>query len=574
MATTPLPFPQEPAGPVGPAAPLPSGAAVAHLTIERVLHEGLHTIVYEARDAATGEALALMEYFPRALALRQPDGSVRARQAGDAIALSVGREAFVIDANTLERIDHPGIVRVLGSLQAHRTVYRAMRLIEGPTLEAHVAAHGPATSTGAVIRLLDALLDALRNLHNAGVVHGCVRPDQILLTNAGKPVLLGMGSAGAELVGHDAGPWSAPEQAAKSRHDRINSATDLYMVAATAWFYATGEEPPALRERLAKPNDWDPAIALAALDEDGERGSRACLVSALSAALALTPADRPQRVSDLRSLLHPAGAPAAFEHSGSAPLWVGVVPDRESQWETADQPDALVPRAASAPPPPKASVSPAATDLPFRRTQPPLAPFAATAEPRPVPTGGRGHIGWWAGLVLMVVIGLFGWWMWTGGQAPWQAPALLPPPAAVPAEPMAAASVAPAAAPVPGPASAPAAVALAPEASPSAPTPPVASAPVLERATEAPTPAPPAQAAARVPAPVGAPPAKAAAPMSAAPSPKPAVAARPAVRPSPRSICGNRSQFALLYCLQEQCERASQRNHAQCVELRRRGDIR
>ena len=108
MATTPLPFPHKSTGSVGPVAPLPEGAVVAHLTIERALHEGLHNVVYLARDP-DGEALALMEYFPRALALRQPDGSVRARQAGDAIALSVGREAFVLEANTLERIQHPGM---------------------------------------------------------------------------------------------------------------------------------------------------------------------------------------------------------------------------------------------------------------------------------------------------------------------------------------------------------------------------------------------------------------------------------------------------------------------------------
>jgi hypothetical protein len=41
-----------------------------------------------------------------------------------------------------------------------------------------------------------------------------------------------------------------------------------------------------------------------------------------------------------------------------------------------------------------------------------------------------------------------------------------------------------------------------------------------------------------------------------------------------RALCANRSQFALMYCLQQQCAKPSWRDHSQCRELRRRGDIR
>ena len=345
MATTPLPFPHKLTGSVGPGAPLPVGAMVAHLTIERVLHESDHSMVYLARDPS-GEALALMEYFPRSIALRQPDGAIRARQPGDAIAMSVGREAFVADANTLERVRHPGLVRVLGSLQAHRTVYRAMPFIDAGTLQAQIAAQGAAPSALAVVRLLDQLLDALDALHQAGVVHGCVRPDQVLVTTGGATVLLGMGSAGAEIAGHEAGPWSAPEQSAISRHDRITTATDLYMAALTAWSYAAGQPPPALRDRLAAPDDWSPLDVLALLPEGAGApvGTRQRLAEALSACLATRPADRPQRVADLRSLLHPGPVEPGFEPSGAVPLWVGVMPDRESQWQVLEQEMARGPR--------------------------------------------------------------------------------------------------------------------------------------------------------------------------------------------------------------------------------------
>lgn len=587
MATTPLPFPHEALGSVGPAAPLPAGTAVAHLTIERVLHEGLHSIVYLARDPAD-QALALMEYFPRVLALRQPDGSVRARQAGDAIALSVGREAFVVDANTLERIDHPGIVRVLGSLQAHRTVYRAMRFVDGPTLERHIGAHGGAASAGAVVRLLEQLLDALDVLHHAGVVHGCVRPDQILLAAGERPVLLGMGSAGAEIVGHEAGPWSAPEQAAMSRHDRINSATDLYMAAATAWCYATGEPPPALRERLAQPDAWDPAAALADLPEaPGDApGTRERLAAALSAALALLPAERPQRVADLRRLLRPALGPSAAagasaaataeaegsEPDGTVPLWVGTMPDRDEQWEVFEKEQAYGRRPQAAPGAPQAADD-GVTDLPsWHAVDGPASDAAQSARWR-----------WWWPLPVLALAGLVaaGWSLWREEQSPpvtvSERPVLpaidaaaADPSASLPAPPTAAPAAAAPSAPADGPAPAPAAAPL-PTPAQTVAIPEVAAPPVIAPPATAPPPATKSPATAPPE-----PPPTVAAPAVGRPPARPPAAVRPrsgAVPASPRTACGNRSQFALLYCLQEQCRKPSWRNHPQCNELRRSGDI-
>lgn len=574
MATTPLPFPQEPTGSVGPAAPLPTGTAVAHLTIERVLHEGLHAVVYLARDPS-GQELALMEYFPRALALRQPDGSVRARQAGDAIALSVGREAFVLEANTLERIEHPGLVRVLGSLQAHRTVYRAMTFIDGPTLERHISAHGNAATAGAAVRLLDQLLDALDALHRAGVVHGCVRPDQILMAAGERPVLLGMGSASAEIAGHEAGPWSAPEQAAMSRHDRINSATDLYMAAATAWCYATGDSPPALRDRLAHPDDWDPAAALADLPEgaDDAPGTRARLAAALSAALALLPAERPQRVADLRRLLHPGAASAPFEPAGTVPLWVGAMPDRDAQWEVFEKQVAYgrQPQAAE-----EAVPSEPATDVQARRPR-------VNADERPdaeaVPLK-RPAIRWWWVLPVMALGGLAATGLWVmreDSRLPSMTVVADPPPPAVDlaASPSVATSSTAASMPTLAPTvEAPAAVVspptgmAAPATRTATPSPVPAAAPPVAVTVPPPPPALSAEAAAPREA-LGTPPARAPAPPPVAPVPKP----RPAAPLSPRAACGNRSQFALLYCLQDQCSKPALRNHPQCNELRRAGDI-
>ena len=596
MSTT-LPFPQGgPSGgapPPGPATPLPSGTAVAHLVIDRVLNEGPHNIVYLAHDGqAEGLAgvVALMEYFPRSLALRHPDGSVRARQAGDAIALSVGREAFVQDAMALERIHQPNVVHVLGSLQAHHTVYRAMAFVDGPTLERHVLGREGPAEVGQIVRLLDAMLDALEALHVAGLVHGQVRPDQILLAGGriDRPVLLGMGSAAAEIAGHDAGPWAAPEQSAASRHDRINSATDLYMLATTAWFAATGKAPPTLRERLAHSDEWDPAEGLATLVEgpSDALGDKAHLVRALMAALELLPSARPQHVADLRGLLHPSQAQPGFSALGVAPLWVGPIPDREAQWEVIEMsargampapsaargrgPRAATPSVAAAQQPPSHAPREATDRAQAARPPRPRSSRPAVLdEASPSSNAARKSVvsRWTIFVVFAAGLALAVGASFVLRPTVPDSNVTASPSAATPAEmPRAASAAASGIAAVPAAPVVPAAVPVAP--------------PIRHEPVTAPAPTR-ARAAASAPLPASAPPVQAArqpgqgAPARSAPAPvrtitPPTVAApKTAVRPPPGTVCGDVTGFALAYCLQEECAKPANRSLDQCVAARR-----
>jgi hypothetical protein len=106
------------------------------------------------------------------------------------------------------------------------------------------------------------------------------------------------------------------------------------------------------------------------------------------------------------------------------------------------------------------------------------------------------------------------------------------------------------------------------QATPGAPPPPaVESTPAAPAAAQAPTGALPQPEAAGAAAP------ERPAPTAPARSSTPRRTATPGPT-APRELCSGRSQFSLVYCLQEVCSRAGLRYHAQCIELRRNGDIR
>jgi non-specific serine/threonine protein kinase len=623
MTTAPLPFPHTPSAQVGPVVPLPAGVRIDRFVTEGTLHQGPHGFAYRAREAGHQQALVLLECFPRALAIRQPDGAVRARQAGDAIALSVVCEAFVQDARALAAVDHPGVVKVFGVINANRTVYRVMPFIDGQTLEEQRIERPEAPTVGGLVRLYDKLLDALEALHRAGFVHGLVQPDQILMRHDDNaPVLLGMDGVAIELGEVTMSPWAAPEQQQSLRFERVNASADLYMLAATMVFAATGAAPPRAEERLAG-DTWDPTPALAAVPLGGGDAPalRDALIQAVTASLALAAPARPQRADDVRHILHPGSSGGFVASTGPAPLWVGEVPDRDSQWETLEGMSGPVPLRSESEtqmvfdPADVARAEAMPRGVPGDPVVAPAARATRRAEGANVVSPGRRATdagrsssriprrAWLAfgGGMLMLFVVL--WWSQHEGSA--DVPTGIAPPATTPRTPPVAA--APVATPTPAP---PTAAIPAPVVQDSAPTPapppmvsvvpatappspsvalaaPAAPTPVPAAVVASP-PAPPAKVAAPPPrAPVAAPAPKAAAPKAAAakppakPTAKPAPPTRTAKPAAPaqrtaaaESLCGNRTQFSYLYCMQDACARAAQRNNAQCAALRRNGDIR
>ena len=372
--------------------------------------------------------------------------------------------------------------------------------------------------------------------------------------------LLGFGNVARELGALNDAPWSAPEVRHVVREARITSAADLYSVAACAWFAATGQPPPSAAER-SQGLIWSIREGLEVLldEPDDPPTLRMGLVQALEAALAMAPEARPQHVDDMRRLL--AGDPnVRLVSVQPAPLWVGEMPDRDEQRGAIE---VISARAVSAPaakpvgpaPGSEARVSAPRSDKAQARSAPP--PRPATQE-----RGRPNFLG-----LLLLGLGLAGvllWWNWQ--RAAVSAPTVTSTatstvtPTSAAAEADAAPSAPPVAAPAaPTTASPRAAIAELPVADPPAPIPSAATPPAAAPVAE---PTRPTEAAAVV----------AASPKAV--KPKPAAAKKRAAPVAPRSACAGRTQFALLYCLQDQCNQPGSGAHPQCVELRSAGDIR
>jgi hypothetical protein len=163
-------------GEAGPGEPVAPVERWGQLEVLAPLGEGAFGQVFRARDPILDRQVAL-----------------KLRQAGPEAADSAGRR-LLDEARTLAKIRHPNVVAVHGADLYDGRVGIWTELVEGRTLEEHLAEDGPLGPGETVAVGLD-LCRALAAIHAAGMVHGDVKAANVIRERGGRIVLADLGSA-------------------------------------------------------------------------------------------------------------------------------------------------------------------------------------------------------------------------------------------------------------------------------------------------------------------------------------------------------------------------------------------
>lgn len=279
-----------------PRQPLPPGTRFASYRIDSVLGAGGAAITYAATNLVVHRRVAIKEYLPIGLAQRV-DGEARiAPLPGRIHEFREGLGHFVDEARTLAGFRHPAVAPIEHYIQANGTAYVVMPYVEGETLAARLRARGHLT-LAEVDALLPPLLDALAAVHASGLVHGDLKPANIILQAPDRPVLIDFGSArqaGDAAHGHGSPGYAAPE--IYRRRTRATPASDIYALGAILYRALTGRAPPDAPDRLR-------GAPITSAFAAGLRRARLPLLDAIDRALMLEAARRPGSIPAFRALL-------------------------------------------------------------------------------------------------------------------------------------------------------------------------------------------------------------------------------------------------------------------------------
>ena len=216
------------------AAPLHAGQTAGAYTLERLLGEGGMGSVWLARrsDGRFDAQVAIKFLRP---GLLTPGETAR----------------FAREGAILARLAHPHIARLhdAGVTPDGQLPYLVLEYVAGEPIDRWCEARG--LDTRARVRLLLDVLDAVAHAHNQLVLHRDLKPSNILVTDAGRAMLLDFGVAklldagdGGELTRHAGSAftpgYAAPEQL---QGDAVGTATDVYALGVLLYGLLGGGHP-------------------------------------------------------------------------------------------------------------------------------------------------------------------------------------------------------------------------------------------------------------------------------------------------------------------------------------------
>lgn len=280
---------------------LPDGTLLHGYRVQRTIGSGGFGVTYLAQESLLNRRVVIKENFPDSLCYRE-EGTLdvcmhdpASGQEGFNWALS----NFLREVRLLATLDHPCIAKVYSYFEEHRTAYYVVEFINGISLDKLAAQHaelGRPIPQSSLFGLMIRLLDALDYLHSHQLLHRDLKPDNILITRAGLPVIIDFGAAreahgdlGNSIV--ETPGFSPSEQSDPKGH--MGPWTDIYALGATLYYILTGTCLPACRQReifdTAEPLAANPAL-LAHYNPT--------LLASIDRAIMPTPAQRYQSVAE------------------------------------------------------------------------------------------------------------------------------------------------------------------------------------------------------------------------------------------------------------------------------------
>jgi serine/threonine protein kinase len=216
--------------------------------IEKILGQGGFGITYLAFDSNLHKHVAIKEYLPIELAVREGDQSVQPVSEDRSDQYKWGLDRFLNEARTLAQFDHPNIVRVHAVFEDNNSGYMVMNFEQGESLAEKLKGRKTLEETE-LIKYLIPIMGGLEQMHRSGFIHRDIKPDNIFIRNDGSPVLLDFGSARQALGSQTrtltslVTPGFAPYEQYYSKSNEQGPWTDIYGLGATLYRAVTGVAP-------------------------------------------------------------------------------------------------------------------------------------------------------------------------------------------------------------------------------------------------------------------------------------------------------------------------------------------
>ena len=276
--------------------------------VGEMLGQGGFGITYIGFDLLLEQKVAIKEYYPMSTGMVSRDGHstvVWSSAMMGKTGTQKGFDSFLKEARKMAKLGGiPGVVGVKSVFIQNETAYIVMDFIEGETLLKKLQKNGP-MDFDSCVKLMTPIMQALAEVHEHGIIHRDISPDNIMVRPDGKLILLDLGAAkDLDIQGND-GSVQSSQMVAKhgfspieqySKSGKVGPWTDIYAMAATIYYCCTGILPPPATDRTI-----DDTLTCQPRLTQAQFGI-------LADCMRMRPQDRPQSMDTLLQMLtHPQG---------------------------------------------------------------------------------------------------------------------------------------------------------------------------------------------------------------------------------------------------------------------------
>ena len=276
--------------------------------VGEMLGQGGFGITYIGFDLLLEQKVAIKEYYPMSTGMVSREGHstvVWSSAMMGKTGTQKGFDSFLKEARKMAKLGGiPGVVGVKSVFIQNETAYIVMDFIEGETLLKKLQKNGP-MDFDSCVKLMTPIMQALAEVHEHGIIHRDISPDNIMVRPDGKLILLDLGAAkDLDIQGND-GSVQSSQMVAKhgfspieqySKSGKVGPWTDIYAMAATIYYCCTGILPPPATDRTI-----DDTLACQPLLTQAQ-------FDILADCMRMRPQDRPQSMDTLLQMLtHPQG---------------------------------------------------------------------------------------------------------------------------------------------------------------------------------------------------------------------------------------------------------------------------
>ncbi len=268
--------------------------------VGRVFEKSGEGVTYIGWDNLNNNVIYVKEYFPQGLCLRNADMSVSIIE-GKEYEFNNGIMQFIEISKNIEGLEAlPCIMPVVETIEQNGTAYSMLKAAAGITLREFLLRNGGNLKWEQAKPLFVPLIATLDGMHKAGIIHGGISPETVIVGRDGKLHVFGVAipqlrDATSEFASQIFPGFAAIEQ--YKEEYAVGAHTDVYGLAATLFRVLIGNPPMAATERLERDNMSIPAKFAETIPP--------YVLSALANALQILPENRTKNMEDFRAALAP-----------------------------------------------------------------------------------------------------------------------------------------------------------------------------------------------------------------------------------------------------------------------------